>query len=763
MVHDISTQQNQASCEPTDAPKPAGRPIVRIGEILEKVRAYMPDSGVDLIQKAYVFSAAAHAGQVRRSGEPYLSHPLEVANTLADMRLDEATIASGLLHDTVEDTKVSIEEIDEEFGEEVGDIVEGVTKISQMPFETKEQAQAENIRKMILSMAENIRVLIVKLADRLHNMRTLEFMPAEKQKIISQETMDIYAPLANRLGLHRLKLELEDLSLRYLKPDMYNQLCSGVERYQVRGKEYIEKVIVLLEEMLQENDIPGRVSGRTKHIYSIYHKMVQQNLTLDQVYDIIAFRVILKSIKDCYATLGLVHAAWRPVPGRFKDYISMPKANMYQSLHTTVIGPDGERIEIQIRTEEMNQLAEYGVAAHWRYKDHGKVRTKEAEQFSWLRQILDWQKQESDSREFMRSLRFDLFKDEVYVFTPQGDVKELPEGATPVDFAYLIHTDIGDHCAGGKVNGKLVPLSTPLKNGDTVEIITDKQRHPSRDWLKFVNTAKARTRIHHYLRTEERARAIALAKELLEKEGRKMGINVAKALKDGVFDELAGEFSFKEQDDLLSAVGYARITPRKVLNKLQPTRPKPEEKERDKEKGRAPAETSKADMTPEETKRAQSMDSVSIKGVDDVLVRFAGCCNPLPGDTIVGYISRGRGVTVHTADCPNVQNVEPERIIPVSWGGDMETPYPAKIRIISRNRSGVLSRVSTLLAQEGVNIDAGHFHSTVDGNTEIVFTVQVREAAMLYVVLDKLSALDDVLEAIRVTAPVRGEGGHQHG
>ncbi|TVM17423.1 GTP pyrophosphokinase [Oceanidesulfovibrio indonesiensis] len=734
--------------------------MVRIGEILEKVRTYLPESGVDVIQKAYVFSAAAHAGQTRRSGEPYLSHPLEVANVLADMRLDEATIAAGLLHDTVEDTKVSIEEIDEEFGEEVGDIVEGVTKISQMPFETKEQAQAENIRKMILSMAENMRVLIVKLADRLHNMRTMEHMPAPKQKAISQETMDIYAPLANRLGLHRLKLELEDLALKYLKPDVYNQLCAGVEKYQVHGKDYIEKVVGLLNQMLEENEIPGRVTGRTKHVYSIYHKMVQQNLTLDQVYDIIAFRVILKSIKDCYAMLGLVHAAWRPVPGRFKDYISMPKANMYQSLHTTVIGPDGERIEIQIRTEEMHQLAEYGVAAHWRYKDKAKVKSKEAEQFSWLRQILDWQKQESDSREFMRSLRFDLFKDEVYVFTPRGDVKELPEGATPVDFAYLIHSEVGDHCAGGKVNGKLVPLSTPLKNGDTVEIITDKQRTPSRDWLKFVKTAKARTRIHHYLRTEERARAIALAKELLEKEGRKMGVNAAKALKEGVFEDLAREFSFKGTDDLLTAVGYARITPRKVLNKLQPARPKSEEKEKHREKGK-PAET-RAEMTPEETRRAQASEHVSIKGVDDVLVRFAGCCNPLPGDTIVGYISRGRGVTVHTADCPNVQNVEPERIIPVSWGGDTETPYPAKIRLICKNRRGVLGRVASLLAQEGVNIDAGHFHSTVDGNTEIVLTIEVKEAAMLYVVLEKLSALDDILEASRMTAPTRSETGRQH-
>ncbi|MDY7001449.1 MAG: RelA/SpoT family protein, partial [Thermodesulfobacteriota bacterium] len=424
--------------------------MIRINDILDKTSSYLSESDRNLIQKAYVFSAAAHAGQERLSGEPYLSHPLEVANELSEMRLDGATIAAGLLHDTVEDTRTTIEELDARFGEEVADIVDGVTKISQMlmTFDSREARQAENIRKMIMAMSEDIRVLMVKLIDRLHNMRTLESQKPVKQRLIAQETMDIYAPLANRLGLHRVKVELEDLSLKFLRPDMYRQIARGVRKHQAAGREYIKKVISLIEEKLKINKIKGRVSGRTKHFYSTYHKMLQQGLALDQIYDLIAFRVIVHTLKDCYAVLGLVHAEWKPVHGRFKDYISMPKANMYQSLHTTVVGPDGERIEIQIRTEEMNALAEYGVAAHWHYKesDRGHLKTKDLDRFGWLRRMMDWQKEESDPKEFMKSLRFDLFKSEVYVFTPRGEVKELPEGATPVDFAYLIHTEVGEHC-----------------------------------------------------------------------------------------------------------------------------------------------------------------------------------------------------------------------------------------------------------------------------------------------------------------------------
>jgi len=723
--------------------------MIRINEIIEQTD-YLTPKERSLIQKAYVFSAAAHAGQTRLSGEPYLSHPLEVTNLLAGMHLDAATIAAGLLHDTVEDTKISVEEIDSQFGEEVADIVDGVTKISrmQMTFDSREEAQAENIRKMIMAMSEDIRVLMVKLADRLHNMRTLDFQKSVKRRLIAQETLDIYAPLANRLGLHRIQVELEDLSIKYLKPDQYAQIAKGIERYRSTGQEYIDKAITLLNKLLKKNKIKGRVSGRTKHVYSTYHKMQHQGLSLDQVHDLIAFRVIVNSIKDCYAVLGIVHAEWKPVPGRFKDYISMPKANMYQSLHTTVIGPDGERIEIQIRTEEMHKLAEYGVAAHWHYKEKGSVKGKsvDLERFAWLREIMDWQKEESDPREFMRSLRFDLFKDEVYVFTPRGDVKELPEGATPVDFAYLIHSEVGDHCAGAKVNGRLVPLSTRLKNGDTLEIITDKSRHPSRDWLNFVKTAKARTRIKQWIRTEERARSISLGKEMLEKQGRKMGVNLAKELKAGRVDELAREFSFKSADDVLSAVGYARLTPRQVLNKLLPkpeaAKPEAEEAKTDKER---------------EAERSQVSEKVQIRGVDDVLVRFAKCCNPLPGDAIIGYISRGRGVTVHTMDCPNVTKVEPERLLNVSWEGEQDRPYPAKIKIVCNNIRGMLHKITGIMSEEGVNIDAGSFFSNVDGNSEVMLTVEVRDSSHLYTVIERVGSLDGVLDVSRQTMAEEAE------
>ncbi len=719
--------------------------MIRIGEIVDKVKGYLPNADVALIQKAYVFSAAAHSGQTRLSGAPYLSHPLEVADYLADMRLDEAAIAAGLLHDTVEDTIATIAELTTQFGGEVAEIVDGVTKISRIKFDSQEEAQAENFRKMILAMAEDIRVLIVKLSDRLHNMRTMDHMSAPKQQRISQETLEIYAPLANRLGLHRLKMELEDLSLKYIKPDVYAQLNDGLTNLKTAGveyKEYVDKVTGVIEGMLKKHRIKGRVSGRTKHLFSIHTKMVQESLPLEQVYDLIAFRIVVPGVKDCYACLGMVHAMWRPVHGRFKDYISMPKANMYQSLHTTVFGPDGERIEIQIRTEEMHRLAEYGVAAHWIYKEGAKVRDKDANQFAWLRQILDWQKQESDSREFMRSLRFELFKEEVYVFTPKGQVRELPEGATPVDFAYMIHTEVGDRCSGGKVNGRLVPLSTKLQNGDTVEIITDPHRNPSRDWLKFVKSAKARIRIQHYLRTEERDRSIALGREMLEKEGRKVGINVAKALKGDLFEKVAVEFSCKSVEELISMVGYARLTPRKVLNRLLPKEPEPVEPV-----GAVPD----VKDAKEEASRVAAAEGVRIQGVDNVLVRFARCCSPLPGDSILGYISRGRGVTVHRADCLNVGGMEPERMISVSWDAHSDEPYQAKIRLRCKNVRGVLATISGLLAQEKVNIDSGTFHTNVEGKTELILTVEVRDAGHIYRTIEKLSKLDVVHEVIRLT------------
>ncbi len=717
--------------------------MIRIQEILDKVSANNKNANLELIQHAYVYAATAHAGQTRLSGEPYLSHPLAVASTLAEMGFDEPTVAAGLLHDTVEDTKATIEEIDENFGEDVADIVDGVTKISMIPFENKEEAQAENIRKMILAMSHDMRVLMVKLADRLHNMQTLDFQKAHKQRRIAQETMDIYAPLANRLGLNVLKRRLEDLSFKYLRPDIYNQIDHWLDTHQVVEKHIIDKVVDLIRDLLASNGIEGQVYGRIKHKYSIYKKMQSQSLTLDEMHDIMAFRVLVKDIKDCYAVLGLVHSQWKPVYGRFKDYISMPKANGYQSLHTTVIGPEGERIEIQIRTEEMHRQAEHGVAAHWLYKEKGRVNSKDLEQFSWLREIFERQGEEADSREFMHSLKMDLFKDEVYVYTPAGDVKELPEGATPLDFAFHIHTKVGQHCAGAKINGRLMPLGTELKNGDIVEIVTDPARNPNRDWLKLVKTARARSRIQRYLRTEERTHAVTLGRDMLEKEGRKVSLNVGKALKEGHLALVAQDLNFESVDDLVAAVGYAHVTPRKVLNRLYAVL-HPE----------AVSQSAPEPPSVRESKEAarRKTEGVGISGVDGVLMRFAKCCNPVPGDPIIGYISRGMGITVHRADCPNVANMEPERLISVHWEGtEAEQPYEAGIFIIAQNVAGVLAHVAEVIAGSSINITGLNMDTQVDGRARLRFTVEVKSATQLYQLIEAIRALPDILEVVRDT------------
>lgn len=725
--------------------------MIRINEIIEKSSQYLGEADISLIQKAYVFSAARHSGQMRLSGEPYLSHPLEVANILVGLHLDVQTIVAGLLHDTVEDSGVSIEELSQSFGEKIATIVDGVTKIGQVTFDTREEAQAENIRKMILAMAKDIRVILVKLADRLHNMKTLGFQKSFKQKLIARETLDIYSPLANRLGLYRLKVELEDLSLQHLKPDVYQQIATGISQHKTLGKEYIDQVNQILQDIMQKNAINGRISGRQKHAYSIYQKMLKQNLSFDQVYDLIAFRVIVETVRDCYAMLGLVHSTWTPVPGRFKDYISLPKGNMYQSVHTTVLGPGGEHVEIQIRTEEMHQVAELGVAAHWKYKEGSQVKSKDEERFVWLRHILDWEHELKDPQEFMASLKVDLFQDEVYVFTPQGKVLDLPFGATPVDFAYSIHTEVGQHCSGAKVNGRLVSLDTQLKNGDQVEIITSLKQNPSRDWLRFVKTAKARTRVKHWIRTQERERSISLAKEMLEKEGRRLGINFNKVLKQGDLEKVTAEFSYKKVDDLLSAVGYAKITPKQILHKLLPKEPQPEDKKAKlEEKKVKQSKETKGKEQPEPKKVVK--EGVSVKGVDDVMIRFANCCQPVPGDPIVGYISRGKGVVVHTADCKNVMQFSAYRLINVSWDSEEEAVYPATIKIICRNQKGVLSEISSLLTAEDVNIQSGHFHSNVEKKTEIYLHIEVNDSSHLYRTLENLSRLESVLEAFRTTS-----------
>ena len=718
---------------------------ITIENILEKVQRFHGPESTALVKKAYAFAKEAHAGQVRLSGEPYLSHPMAVAHTLAEMRLDVPSVVAGLLHDTVEDTIATIEEIDEKFGEDVADIVDGVTKISLMTFDSKEAQQAENIRKMILAMNEDMRVLFVKLADRLHNMRTLDFQKPEKQRRIGQETMDIYAPLANRLGMHRIKLELEDLSFRYISPDEYNRIAQWLQKHEADDMQYIDGVISKLRKILYQNGIKAQIKGRIKHIYSIYRKMLAQNTTLDEMHDIIAFRAIVDDLKDCYAALGLVHATWKPVPGRFKDYISMPKQNMYQSLHTTVIGPRGERMEVQIRSEEMDKLAEHGHASHWLYKEGGRIKQKDAREFAWLREMLDWQKMESNSQEFLRTLRFDLFKDEIYVFTPRGAVKELPEGATSIDFAYLIHTDIGDHCAGAKVNGKLVPLSTVLKSGDTVEVIVDPNRFPSRDWLNFVKTAKARTRVQHHLRTKERDRSITVGKEILEKTGRRMNVNFNKVLKNGTIAAIAKELKFSEVDELISAVGYARISARKVFNLMQPKEASPHGQpvEEAAEKGGAPSKST----------------GVTIKGIGDLLTQLARCCNPVPGDAVVGFSSRGRGIIVHRTDCPHIATMEPERLLNVIWEGreDNSAPFPARISVFCVNKRGMLAQVASVIDKEGANIDSGFIRSHVDGKSEFELVIQVSDVVHLFRIVGMLRKVDSVFEVTRSTVSTHAE------
>ncbi len=738
---DKSVQQEQLMVKSpiTGEMRPAAK-VPTADEIVEQLLSHVPDADADMVRRAYDYASAAHAGQLRLSGDPYIMHPATVAYTLAQMGFDEHSVAAGLLHDTVEDTDSSIDELDELFGEQVADIVDGVTKITMMSFDTKEEAQAENIRKMILSMAHDIRVPVVKLADRLHNMSTLDFQKLHKQQRISKETMDIYAPLANRLGLHKFKQRLEDLSFRYLQPDAYAEITTWLSENQIVERKLISKVIDKIEGIMVENRINGRVFGRIKQTYSIYRKMTAQKTPLDEMHDIIAFRIIVQDLRDCYAMLGLVHVLWKPVPGRFKDYISMPKANGYQSLHTTVIGPEGERIEIQIRTEEMNNMAEHGVAAHWMYKERNHaISMQDMPQFQWLRDLMERQRDEADSKEFMSSLRMDLFNDEIYVFTPKGSVKQLPKGATSLDFAFLIHSDVGAHCVGAKINGKLEPFATPLKNGDMVEIITDKNRHPHRDWLKIVKTSKARSRIQHYLRTEERVAAIALGKELLEKEGRRMDFNATKAAKDGRLQLAVPEFSLNTLDDLFANVGTGKLTPKKVLLRLLAIlNPKQEVQEAP---AAAPAKT--------EDSSKKSADGITIKGIEDTLIHFAKCCKPVPGDQVVGFISRGRGVIVHTANCPHVQDLESERLISVNWNNEESKPFPAEISIVGRNEKGLLAKISLAFVQQDVNINALEITSSVDGRSHMHFTVEVRDAAHLYKTIDKLRGIEHVLEVRR--------------
>ncbi|MBJ6727708.1 RelA/SpoT family protein [Geomesophilobacter sediminis] len=715
--------------------------MIRLNDILEKVAAYNPGCDLDLLRKAYVFSAKVHQGQTRLSGEPYLVHPMEVAGILADLKLDLPAVVTGLLHDTVEDTLTTIEELDALFGPEVARLVDGVTKIGKIHFKTKEESQAENFRKMLLAMANDIRVILVKLADRLHNMRTLQYQPEAKQRAIAKETLDIYAPIANRLGISWVKGELEDLSFRYLEPQLYYDLASKVAKKKQERESYVSSVKEIIKKQLEEHGIKGEVSGRSKHLYSIYRKMQSRNVDIDQIYDLIAIRVNVDDIRECYEVLGIIHSTWKPIPGRFKDYIAMPKGNMYQSLHTTVIGPLGERMEVQIRTSEMHRVAESGIAAHWKYKEGGKgYDEKEVRRFTWLRQLLEWQQELDDSREFMDTVKVELFPEDVFVFTPKGDVKGFPKGSTPIDFAYSIHSDVGHRCVGAKVNGKLVPLKHELKTGDIVEVITSPHHTPSKDWLKIVKSSRARNRIRAWVKTEERMRSIILGREICEKEFRRYSVNFAKMSKTGELKRVAQEFGFQAEDDLMASVGYGKLSSNQILGKLLPA-----------EKLEAAAEHKETRIGKVLDKlKGKSSSAIQIDGVEDVLVRFGKCCNPLPGDEIVGFITRGRGVTIHTRDCPFALDSEPERRIEVAWNKGTKSALPVKIRVVCNDEKGILAHIATAITNCEANISSASIQSTLDKRGENLFEVDVTDLGHLKRVFSSIMKVKGVITVERV-------------
>jgi len=721
---------------------------VTLQDLITRVQSYNPVADTDTITRAYDFSAKVHRGQKRLSGEPYLTHPLEVANIIAELRLDVPSIATGLLHDTVEDTLTSIQQVEQIFGPEISALVDGVTKISQINFTTREEKQAENFRKMILAMARDIRVILVKLADRTHNMRTLGHLPTEKQLEVAQETLDIYAPLAHRLGIYWLKTELEDNALRYLHPEVYYQLKRWIAKKKDERERYIKEVIGVLTKKLEEADVEAQVTGRPKHFFSIYQKMQQQNLMYDQIYDLVAFRVLVDSERECYEALGIAHANWKPVPGRFKDYIALPKANLYQSLHTTVIGPYGERIEVQIRTHEMHRVAEQGIAAHWMYKGSAGVRPEDSQRFAWLKQLVEWQQNLQDPQEFLQSVKGDLFSDEVYCFTPKGDILSFPEGATVIDFAYRIHSEVGNHCTGARANGKLVPLRYRLASGDTVEIITTPQQTPSKDWLKIVKSPRASQKIRAWIKAQQRTRSVDLGREILERDLARYKLELGKLRKEGRLAEVLEALSIKDEEGLLAAVGYGRITSHQVLAKLVPAEELKDQRNVAKPEG-ALKKLFRL-VARQQAGAAGRNGGVRVSGVEDVLVRFGRCCSPLPGEAIAGFITRGRGVTVHSVSCPRVMESDPARRVDVVWDGAATTPRPVKVEIVSVDQPGMLASISKVISSSGINIARAEVRT--DGQEQAVssFHLMVTSAEVLNAVMRSIGKLRGVLRVSRV-------------
>ncbi len=717
--------------------------MIRITDILEKVAEYFPEADLDIIDRAYVYSARVHAGQMRLSGEPYLSHPLEVAGILSDMKLDSVSVAAGLLHDVVEDTHATPEEIREMFGPETEHIVAGVTKISTLSFDNSQARQAENIRKMILAMADDIRVILIKLADRLHNMRTLQYHTNRQKQIeIAQETLDIYAPIAARLGIYWIKQELENIAFQYVIPEEYEKIETFIKKDKEEREEYIETIQSYIQHKMDTANLKCEVSGRYKQFYSIYQKMIQQNLEFEEVYDIIAFRIILETIPQCYEALGLLHSLWKPIAKKFKDYIAVPKLNMYQSLHTTVIGPFGERMELQIRTQEMDKVAKSGIAAHWSYKEGRSVDEKTGKTFAWIQDLVENQENYRDPDEFMENVRIDLFPDEVYVFTPKGEIKTLPKGATPIDFAYQIHSEVGSQCTGAKVNGRMVPLQYELKTGDSIEVIISKGHNPSKDWLNFVKTVKAKSRIRQWIRTQEKGRSVTLGREMCEKAFRKYRLNFNNLMRSEEMNDVVKEFGFSSIDDLIAEVGYGKITPLQIVRKFQPKTDENIEK----------SDISIIDKIIGRVRKKKAHDGVIVKGLDDILVKFGKCCQPVPGDKITGYITRGQGVTVHRTTCINALQMTPERQIAVAWAGDISDTYPVRICIRSYDRFGLLAEITAAISKNSANILQAHTETKENKMVDTFFTIAVEGTDHLKKVLASLRKIKFVQDVKRLDA-----------
>ncbi|WP_188647105.1 RelA/SpoT family protein [Marinithermofilum abyssi] len=712
-----------------------------IERLMEKVSRYLKEEELPAIEKAYLFAEEAHRGQTRKSGEPYIVHPVEVAEILADLKMDATTLTAAILHDVVEDTGVTLEMLEAEFGETVAQIVDGLTKLKKhMKYKSTAEHQAENHRKMFVAMAQDIRVILIKLADRLHNMRTLKYLPETKRRRIAKETLEIFAPLAHRLGISTIKWELEDIALRHLNPQQYYRIVNLMKKKRAEREQYLDEVIATLRERLEKMGLNADISGRPKHIYSIYRKMVKDHKQFNEIYDLLAVRVIVDTIRDCYAVLGIIHTIWKPMPGRFKDYIAMPKANMYQSLHTTVIGPKGEPIEVQIRTTEMHRTAEYGIAAHWAYKEGSQVEGSFNDKLKWFREILELQQESNNAQEFVENLKMDWFSDSVFVFTPKGDVLELPSGSVPLDFAYRIHTEVGNRCIGAKVNNKIVPLDHKLKTGDIVEILTSKHSYgPSRDWLKLVKSSQARNKIRNWFKKERREESVAKGREMIEAALKKQDFDAGAILGSDRVKEVAEKFNFPDETDMYAAVGYGGLSATQVVNRLTDGLRAEEEQ---------PLVLPDVKAIPQRRKRVGH--GVRVKGVDNLLVRLSRCCNPVPGDEIKGFVTQGRGVSVHRADCPNLKSVEEERMVPVEWEGIGDQLYNVDIEISGLDRNGLLNEVLQAVSETRVNLVAVSGKADRRGMAKINMTISIRNLSHLQSVVEKVKTVRDIYSVRRI-------------